>query len=204
MAGEALAKKSKDLRLASWLVESQLRVEGFSGPVARHRAASVDPGDLLAHILSLIEEGNDLEMRMLTVEGAAALIVAAVRKAPITKSGLSFEDYLQSRAVGYEKDATTDAKQEARQDAIAHNKLTAEDFDTAFAGSPKSLYADAEAALAASLEAAEQLDQFHQEKYGDNAPNLQQAAGWAGRGSSIGGIAAERAAQDGPRSGSSF
>ena len=109
---------------------------------------------------------------MLTVEGAAALIIAAVRKAPITKSGLSFEDYLQSRAVGYEKDATTDAKQEARQDAIAHKKLTAEDFDKAFARSPKSLYADAEAALAASLEAAEQLDQFHQEKYGDNAPNL--------------------------------
>ena len=30
MAGEALAKKSKDLRLASWLVESQLRVDGLS------------------------------------------------------------------------------------------------------------------------------------------------------------------------------
>lgn len=29
LAGEALAKKSKDLRLAGWLVESQLRVEGF-------------------------------------------------------------------------------------------------------------------------------------------------------------------------------
>ena len=172
MAAEALAKKSKDLRLASWLVESQLRVEGLS---------ILSPGIELIRAIQegfwptfypLIEEGNDLELRMLTVEGAAALIVAAVRKAPITKSGLSFDDYLQSRTVGYEKDATTSAKQEARQDAIAHGKLTAEDFDTAFAGSPKSLYADAEAALAASLEAAEQLDQFHQEKYGDNAPNL--------------------------------
>jgi type VI secretion system protein ImpA len=172
MAGDALANKSKDLRLASWLVESQLRVEGLS---------ILSPGiELLRSIQEAfwptfyppIEEGNDLEMRMLTVEGAAALIVAAVRKAPIAKNGLSFEDYLQSRAVGYEKDATTSAKQEARQDAIAHNKLTAEDFDTAFAGTPKSLYADAEAALAASLQAAEQLDRFHQEKYGDNSPNL--------------------------------
>lgn len=109
---------------------------------------------------------------MLTVEGAAALIIAAVRKAPITKSGLSFEDYLQSRVVGYEKDATTSAKREAREDAIAHNKLAAEDFDKAFAESPKSLYADADAALAASLEAAEQLDQFQLEKYGDSSPNL--------------------------------
>jgi type VI secretion system protein ImpA len=172
MAGDALAKKSKDLRLAGWLVESQLRVEGFS---------ILSPGiELLRSIQEtfwdtfypLIEEGNDLEMRMLTVEGAAALIVAAVRKVPITKSGLSFEDYLQSRAVGYEKDATTPVKKEARQDAIAHNKLTAEDFDSAFALSAKSLYADAEAALAASLEAADQLDQYQQEKYGGNSPNL--------------------------------
>ncbi len=172
MAGDALAKKSKDLRLAGWLVESQLRVEGLS---------ILSPGiELLRSIQETfwptfyppIEEGNDLEMRMLTVEGAAALIVAAVRKAPITKSGLSFEDYLQSRAVGYEKDASGRSKQEVREDAIAHGKLTAEDFDTAVAGSPKSLYAEADAALAESLLAAEQLDQFQQEKYGDNAPNL--------------------------------
>ncbi len=44
--------------------------------------------------------------------------------------------------VGYEKDATSDAKQEARKDAIDHGKLTAEDFDQAFAASPKSLYVD--------------------------------------------------------------
>src|SRR5580692_5745271 len=29
LAGEALATRSKDLRLAGWLVEAQLRVEGF-------------------------------------------------------------------------------------------------------------------------------------------------------------------------------
>ena len=74
--------------------------------------------------------------------------------------------------MGYEKDATTDAKQEARKDAIEHGKLTAEDFDKAFAASPKSLYVDAEAALAESLPATERLDQFQQETYGDNAPNL--------------------------------
>ena len=29
LAGDALAKRSKDLRLAGWLVEAQLRVDGF-------------------------------------------------------------------------------------------------------------------------------------------------------------------------------
>ena len=109
---------------------------------------------------------------MLTVETAGRLIAVAVRKAPLTRSGLSFEDYLESRLVGYEKDATTDAKQEARKDAIEHDKLSAEDFDQAFAASPKSLYVDAEASLAESLQATERLDQYQQGAYGDNSPNL--------------------------------
>jgi type VI secretion system protein ImpA len=172
LAGDALAKRSKDLRLAGWLVESQLRVEGF--PVL---APSIELLRALQEtfwptLYPLIEEGEDLELRMLAVEAAGGLITAAVRKAPLTRSGLSLVDYLESRAVGSEKDATTDAKQEARKDAIEHGKLTAEDFDQAFAASPKSLYVEAEAALAESLQATERLDQFQRETYGDSAPNL--------------------------------
>ena len=172
LAGEALAKRSKDLRLAGWLAESHLRVEGF---------AVLAPGIELLRALQetfwptfypLIEEGNDLELRMLAVETAGRLIAGAVRKVPLTRSGLSFESYLESRVVGYEKDATTDAKLEARKDAIVHGKVSAEDFDQAFAGSPKSLYVQADAALAEALDATERLDQFQQETYGDNAPIL--------------------------------
>jgi type VI secretion system protein ImpA len=90
----------------------------------------------------------------------------------LTKSGLSLESYLESRLVGYEKDATSDAKQEARRDAVEHGKLTAEEFDQAFAASPKTLYAEAEAALAESLQATDRLDEYQQEAYGENAPIL--------------------------------
>jgi type VI secretion system protein ImpA len=50
--------------------------------------------------------------------------------------------------------------------------VTAEDFDHAFAASPKSLYVEVDAVLRESLLATERLDQFQQEAYGDNAPNL--------------------------------
>jgi type VI secretion system protein ImpA len=172
LAGEALAKKSKDLRLVGWLVESQLRMENFS---------VLAPGiDLLRALQENfwptfyppIEEGGDLELRMLTVETVTGLISAATRKVPLTKSGLSFEDYLAAHVVGYEKDATTDARQEARKDAIDHGRLTAEDFDHAFAATPKSFYVDANAALAESLEATERLDEFQQQIYGSSAPNI--------------------------------
>ncbi|MGA2170457.1 MAG: type VI secretion system protein TssA [Terracidiphilus sp.] len=172
LAGEALAKNSKDLRLAGWLAESHLRVEGF--PVL---APSIELLRALQEtfwpvLYPLIEEGNDLELRMLAVETAGRLLAGAVRKAPLTRSGLSFEKYLESRLVGYERDATSDAKLEARKDAIDHGKLSAEDFDQAFAGSPKSLYVQADAALAEALAATERLDQYQQKVYGDNAPIL--------------------------------
>jgi len=121
----------------------------------------------------LIEDGGDLELRMLAVETAASLMAAAVRKAPLTRKGLNLEDYNESRAVGYEKDATTDARQQARQDAIDHGKLSAEEFDQSFAATPKSLYVEAEAALAEALQATGRLDEFQQERYGEAAPNLQ-------------------------------
>jgi type VI secretion system protein ImpA len=172
LAGEALATRSKDLRLAGWLVESQLLVEGF--PV-------LAPGIELLRSLQevfwptlypVIEDGGDLELRMLAVETAASLMAAAIRKAPLTRKGLNLEEYIESRAVGYEKDATTDARQQARQEAIDHGKLSAEEFDQAFAATPKSLYVEAEAALAEALRATGRLDEFQQERYAEAAPNL--------------------------------
>ena len=172
LAGDALAKRSKDLRLAGWLVEAQLRVDGFQVLVPGIELLQTMQETFWPTLYPAIEEGGDLELRMLSVETAARLIAAAIRKAPITRSGLNYENYLQSRTVGYEKDATSDAKQEARRDAVEHGKLTAEEFDHAFAASPKALYADAGASLAGSLQALERLDQYQQEAYGDNAPVL--------------------------------
>ena len=172
IAGDALAKRSKDLRLAGWLIEAQLRTEGFS---------ILSPGiDLLRTLQETfwdtlypqIEDGGDLELRMLSVEIAGRLIAGAVRKVPITRNGLTLESYLESRLVGYEKDATSDAKQEARRDALEHGKLSAEDFDQAFVGTSKGFYVEAEGALAESLQAADRLDEYQQEAYGDNAPLL--------------------------------
>jgi type VI secretion system protein ImpA len=172
LAGEALAKRTKDLRLAGWLVEAQLRVDGFSVLTPGIELLRSLQESFWPTLYPLIEEGGDLELRMLSVEIAGRLIAGAVRKVPLTRSGLSLESYLESRLVGYEKDATSDAKQEARRDAVEHGRLTAEEFDQAFAASPKTLYVEAEAALAESLQATDRLDEYQQEAYGDNAPIL--------------------------------
>ena len=172
IASEALAKRSKDIRLAGWLVEAHLRIEGLQVLAPGIELLRAMEETFWPTVYPLIEEGGDLELRMLSVETATRLIAAAVRKVPITRAGLSFENYLESRIVGYEKDATTDSKQEARRDAIEHGKLTAEDFDQAFAASPKALYVEADSALSEALLALERLDAYQQEVYGENAPVL--------------------------------
>jgi type VI secretion system protein ImpA len=172
LAGEAMAKRSKDIRLAGWLVEAHLRVEGFPVLVPGIELLRTLQETFWETLFPPIEEGGDLELRMLSVEAAARLIAAAARKAPLTRSGLNHENYLESRIVGYERDATSDAKLEARKDALDHGKISAEDFDSAFVATPKSLYTAAEATLAESIASAELLDSYGQETYGDLAPNL--------------------------------
>jgi type VI secretion system protein ImpA len=173
LAGDALAKRSKDLRLAGWLAEALIRMEGVSAVAPSIELLRGLQETYWATLYPEIEDGTDLEMRMISMETAGKLIADALRKVPLTRNGLSYQDYLGSRQVGYEKDATSDAKQEARKDAIDHGKLTAEDFDSAFAASPKSLYAQASAALTESLAAAERLDEYQQGAYGNDSPNLE-------------------------------
>jgi type VI secretion system protein ImpA len=172
LAGDALATRSKDLRLAGWLVEAQLRVEGFQVLAPGIELFRSLQETFWPTLYPMIEEGEDLELRMISMESAAKLIADALRKVPLTRSGLDYVNYLDSRKVGYEKDATNDAKAEARKDAVDHGRLTAEEFDQAFAASPKSLYAQASAAFNESLEALDRLDQYGQEAYGDSSPNL--------------------------------
>lgn len=176
LAGEVVATRSKDLQLLGWLIEAQLRTEGFGVLVPGIEAIRQLQESFWDHFYPLIDVedvGYEFDMRSGQVEQAIRLISEAIQKIPLTRNGLTFLDYRDSRAVGYEKDATSDARQEARQDAIAHGRLTAEEFDKAFSDTPKAVYSVAEAALLQAMDATRELDNFDDEKYGNNAPSLE-------------------------------
>jgi type VI secretion system protein ImpA len=173
LSGEALAKRSKDLRLAGWYLESSIRMEGFSVLAPSVELLRGLQETFWETIYPMVEDGGDLEYRAMSVDAATRLLTDAVRRLPLTKSGLNYEVYQDSRIVGYEKDATTDARRESRQDAIDRGRLTAEDFDHAFAATPKALYSEADAALRETLTAVEALDSYQRETYGsDFYPSL--------------------------------
>ncbi len=172
LAGEAITKRSKDLRLAVWLAESHFKREGF--PLLL-------PGMELLHNLQdtfwptlypVIEDDGDKGLRIGAMESYSTRMYLALRSTPVTRSGLTLLQYGEARAVGYEASADTSEKMEARNDAIKRGKITAEDFDKAFAATPKAFYAGNEEILLKALEQLDDLERFHEEKYGDDYPNM--------------------------------
>jgi len=170
LAGEALATRSKDLQLAAWLAESHVRREGI-GLIQPCLKLMLDLQERFWDTLYPVIEDGDAGMRAVPIEWAANRIAAILRESPITRNGLSYFRYKESRAVGYEADAgSSDAKREARQQAISDGKVTAEEFDSAFAATPKSFYANLEESILSSFETLETLQSYCEEKYGDDAP----------------------------------
>lgn len=176
LAGEALATKSKDLQLAVWLTEALLKQEGFGG----FRAG-------LNLIQSLLEtfwdglypevEDDDASLRAVPLEWLGGRMDIALRSAPIARKGLSWLKYKEALSVGHEEDADTEDKAESRAAAIADGKLTGEDWDSAFAASPKEYYVALEADLDGILEVIESLGALCEEKFGDDAPSYSSLRG---------------------------
>jgi type VI secretion system protein ImpA len=173
VAGDALAKRTKDLRLAGWYIESLIRKEGF---------------DVLVPSLELVlkleenfwdtihpepdEDDKSLDLRVGAVEALAALLASALKVTPLTRDKIDWFGYQDARAIGFEADVKNDAKKAARKDAVDRGRLTGEDLQKSIDGTPKAFYAATEATFVRGLELAEDLDRFHEEKYGDDYPSL--------------------------------
>lgn len=172
LCSEALAKKSKDLQLASWLTEALVRREGFAG--LRDGLGLI--GGLLENYWETLYpelEDGDSELRATPLEWIGSRLDQPLRKVPLTRSGLDWMKYKESRSVPTEADAEgNESKQQTRADAVSEGKLTPEEFDQAFNATPKALYEEWMQQLDACLEAQQQLNQACEEKFGDYAPNF--------------------------------
>jgi type VI secretion system protein ImpA len=172
LATEALSKKSKDLQLAAWLTEAMLRQEGAGG--------LADGLDLLRGLLENfwdsvypeLEDG-DAEMRATPLEWVGSRLGDAVKHIPLTRSGLDWFRYKDSRAVPSEADAaTSEAKASARETALAEGKMPPEEFDAAFDATPTEFCTSLQAGFERVLESIEALGQVCDEKFGDAAPGF--------------------------------
>ena len=172
LASDALATKSKDLQLAAWLTEASLKKDGFSGLQESLELLRALIAEYWETLYPEIEDG-DLELRAAPLDWVGAYLGDSVRKTAITKSGLNFYKYKESRSVGYEEQASeSDGKRAARETAVAEGKITAEDFDAAVQNTPTTLYEAWVGSLDGSLERLEALNELCNEKFGENTPGF--------------------------------
>lgn len=169
LAGDALATRSKDLQLAAWLTEALLRQQGFSG---LRQGLDVLRGlieNFWDTLYPEIDEG-DLDFRAAPLSWVGGKLEGPLRRAPMTRGGRGYYDYQDSRRVGYEEQADTDAKREERAAKIADGKLAPEDFDKDSSETPLERYEGWVAALDGCLESLSALDRLCDEKFGSAAP----------------------------------
>jgi type VI secretion system protein ImpA len=171
LAGESLAKRTKDLRLAASLVESQFKVDGLAVLAPCIEFLRRLQEDFWGTLSPEIDEG-DLQLRVNEIERAAKQMALNLGELPLTTTGLTPAKYQESRIVGYEADATTDDRKKTRKAAIDANKLTAEEFDKAAAATPKAFFIESRAALDEAIHQGDMLDRYQREAYGDQYPQL--------------------------------
>lgn len=181
LASEALATKSKDLQIAAWLTEAILRTEGFPGLLAGLKLLQGLIENFWETLYPEIEEG-DAEMRAGPLDWVGSKsgsgpggrrLDQAVYEVGITRSGLDWFRFKQSRAVGFEADvAENSEKAEARAQAVAEGKVTGEDFDNAFNATPKAFYVESKQSLDDCLAAIEALSAACEPKFGEVTPGF--------------------------------
>lgn len=172
LSSETLATKSKDLQLAAWLAEAMLRKEGVAGL-----------REVLNLLRGLIEnfwdglypelEDGDAEFRATPLQWVGDRLEQPLKRVPLTKKGLDWYKYKESRSVGTEEAASqSDQKKQARDQAIADGKITQEEFDKQFEETPKSFYVALLEAFDGSMESLTALSDLCNEKFGDVAPSF--------------------------------
>jgi type VI secretion system protein ImpA len=182
LAEDALTTQSKDLQLAVWLAEALIYEEQTAGLCAGLTLLRDLTTSFWDTLYPELEEG-DAEFRATPLEwfgnyfdpGKGSSPAVAIRRIPITRSGLHWFQYKTSRTVPSEADIQgNEAKAEARRNALEEGKLAPEEFDAAFRDTPKAFYRQLESDFKTAAENLESLDSVCKEKFADAAPGFRE------------------------------
>jgi type VI secretion system protein ImpA len=172
MGSDAIAKRGKDLQIAVWLVDAHVRKEGFSvlAPALQFLK------DLLEQFWDTlyppIDEDGDMEVRSAPLVWLGTKLAEPLGFLPIVSGKVSWHKYQESRTVGYENDADTSDKQQARQTAISEGKITAEEFDAAAEATTIPALRETYKLLNDSRTAVEALSEFCDMQFGNFSPSF--------------------------------
>jgi type VI secretion system protein ImpA len=182
LAIAALKERSKDLQLALWLTEANMRLHGFPGL----RAGLWVVRELLVRywdqgLYPSMEDGP--EDRAGPFDWLNNKLVDVVTALAITVRGdsgqdYSFNDLIDARRVGSETawrlpDGEFDeGKKKAYDAAVAEGRISLDQFEAAVKAMPRSVYEEFSTEFERTFQEFKQLEQIVDERFGDAAPNL--------------------------------
>ncbi|HEY7388198.1 MAG TPA: type VI secretion system protein TssA [Bryobacteraceae bacterium] len=182
LSAAALKERSKDLQLALWLTEANMRLDGFRGLSAGLRIVR----ELMVRywdngLYPSMEDGP--EDRAGPFEWLNNKLVDAITALPITaradgEPDYSFNDLVDARRVGSEAgwrkaDGEIDeTKKKAYEAAVAQGRLTLDQFEAAIKATPRASYEEFSTQFDETLQEFKQLEKIVDEKFGDAAPDL--------------------------------
>jgi type VI secretion system protein ImpA len=171
MATDALATRSKDLQIATWLGEALVKQHGFAGLRDGLRLLCELQERFWDSLYPEVEDG-DLEFRAAPLEWLNEKLPASIRQVPVAHAadgeGYSWLRWQESRTV----DNLGRQSPEALQAALAEGKITGEQFDKAVAAVPRANYEKLFEDVLESAEECGRLDQLLDKHFGREAPGL--------------------------------
>ena len=178
----ALKERTKDLQLALWLTEANMRLDGFQGlrdglGIIRKLMVSYwDQG-----LYPSIEDGP--EDRAGPFEWLNNKLVDVITALPVTARGdgghdYSFNDLAEARRVGSETawrnaDGEIDESKKKAYDAdVAAGRVSLDQFEQAVRATPRTAYEDFNSVFEQAFQNFKELEKIVDEKFGDVAPQL--------------------------------
>ena len=175
---DALQKKSKDLEVSTWLLEVLAWEEGFAGLTDGFALITSLLDTFWDQLHPLPEDGDDFYMRASQLEWVGMVestkdscVTFAIGFIPVTESGLSLNEYNDSRGIPPLSD-DSESGREARSEAQAVGKTLPEEFDTDFKATKKAFYVQLKADATASREALAALEAKCAEKFVREGPGF--------------------------------
>lgn len=180
LSEDALVKATKDLWIAVWLTEAWMYEYDLPGLTFGLQLVQGLIEHFWPSLYPELEDG-DAELRVSPLEWLGSYFdpskgsspIFALRKLPLTESGLDWFAYQESRRIGSEAEVRgNDTRVKARELAIQEGKVSPEVFDKDFEATPKVFYKDLEREGRLVLETLDKLDATCKELFADVAPSF--------------------------------
>ena len=172
---DALTKRTKDLQIASWLLEAWLHVYGFTGVTSGLRLLAGLCEEFWDHVYPSLEV-DEIEGRVAPIEWVEQKLTLKLKQLPLTLPGeISNESYSYidwESACHFENLAMKDPR--ALQEALAKINPTVATFRAAIAETDSAFYVELVEELGQAIDACVAVEQVLEQKCGKDAPSLRQ------------------------------